>query len=129
MPNHFAYQLDEEIKNIKGKIDSLGDNTVSLCFLPAVYSAGKSALINAILGFRILPEDIKSETAKMFQISSPLEEERIKICFDISNIYSELEWNEKQKSFEFAKGPQRKCYKRKNSTYYKFSKGKWSEAT
>lgn len=108
----FAYQLDEEIKNIKEKIDSLGDNNVSLCFT-GVYSAGKSALINAILGFRILPEDIKSETAKMFQISSPLEGERIKICFDISNIYSELEWNEKQKSFEFAKGPSENAIREK----------------
>lgn len=101
---NFARQIDEEIKSIREKIDSLSDNNVSLCFT-GVYSAGKSALINAILGFRILPEDIKSETAKMFQISSPKEGEPVKICFDISNVYTELEWNGKQGCLEFTKGP------------------------
>ena len=53
-------------ENIKEKIESMGNNKVSLCFT-GVYSAGKSALINAILGYKILPEKITSETAKMFQ--------------------------------------------------------------
>lgn len=101
---NFACQIDEEIRNIREKIDSLSDNNVSLCFT-GVYSAGKSALINSILGYRILPEDIKSETAKMFQISSPKGGEPVKIRFDITSIYTELEWNEKQDCFEFIKGP------------------------
>ena len=58
----FAQQINEEMKNIQDKIDSLGDNSVKLCFT-GVYSAGKSALINAILGYQILPENIRSETA------------------------------------------------------------------
>lgn len=101
---NFARQLNEEIKNIREKIDSLRDNRVSLCFT-GVYSSGKSTLINALLGYRILPEDIKSETAKMFQISSPMEGEKIKIKFDVCNVCSEVVWNEDELCFEFSKGP------------------------
>lgn len=100
----FARQIDDEIKNIREKIDSLGDNNVSLCFA-GVYSAGKSALINAILGYRILPEAIESKTARMFQISSPGHRENVKIIFDISGTYTEIEWNSENNCFEFAKGP------------------------
>lgn len=100
----FRTQLNEAISDIREKINILGDNRVSLCFT-GVYSAGKSALINALLGYRILPESIKSETAKMFRIFSPKEGESKKIIFDISKIPSELEWNPQTGSFEFSKGP------------------------
>ena len=100
----FAKQIDAEIKNIEEKINSLSDNRVSLCFT-GVYSAGKSALINALLGYKILPEDIKSETAKMFRIYSPAPGEKVKIIFDICNVYSVLAWNNKDQCFEFKKGP------------------------
>ena len=82
----------------------MSDNKVSLCFT-GVYSAGKSALINAMLGYRILPEKITSETAKMFQISSPKEGESVKIIFDIDNVKTVLEWDEKKKTLEFKEGP------------------------
>lgn len=101
---NFAQQIDSEIRNIREKIDSLSDNSVSLCFT-GVYSAGKSALINAILGYRILPENIKSETAKMFQISSPKDGERVRIIFDMTNVFTEIEWNDVAECFEFTKGP------------------------
>lgn len=100
----FAKQIDVEIKNIREKIDSLGDNNVSLCFT-GVYSSGKSALINALIGYRVLPEDIKSETAKMFQVSSPKDKENVKIEFEILDVDTEIEWNEKKECFEFHKGP------------------------
>ncbi len=100
----FAKQIDEEAKNIKSKIESMGDNKVSLCFT-GVYSSGKSALINAILGYRILPEKITSETAKMFKISSPKHGEGIKIVFDIDNVKTVLEWDEEKHSLEFKEGP------------------------
>ena len=100
----FSGQLDTEVKNIREKIESLADNHVSLCFT-GVYSAGKSSLINALLGYRILPEAVKSETAKMFKIFSPQNGETVKISFLIKNVYSVLEWNESAKVFEFAKGP------------------------
>ncbi len=100
----FRTQLNEAISDIREKINSLGDNRVSLCFT-GVYSAGKSALINALLGYRILPESIESKTAKMFRIFGPKEGENKKIIFDILKIPSELEWNPQTVSFEFSKGP------------------------
>lgn len=100
----FAKQIDEEIKSIEDKINSLSDNRVSLCFT-GVYSAGKSALINAILGYKILPEDIKSETAKMFRIYSPEKDDKVRIIFDLCNVYTVLAWNSSEGTFEFKKGP------------------------
>lgn len=46
---------------------SLNANDVNLC-LVGTYSSGKSTFINALIGKRILPESINSETAKMFKI-------------------------------------------------------------
>ena len=100
----FSEQIKEEIDNINDKIISLSDNRVSLCFT-GVYSAGKSALINAILGYKILPEDIKSETAKMFRIYSPEKDGKEKIIFDLCNVHTVLQWNEYENNFEFKKGP------------------------
>ncbi len=100
----FAAQIDEERRNIHDKIDSLNNNTVSLCFT-GVYSAGKSTLINALLGYKILPEKITSETAKMFCISSPRAGENVMICFEIQGAYSSLEWNKVKACFEFTQGP------------------------
>lgn len=45
----------------------LDNNDVNLC-LVGTYSSGKSTFINAIIGKRILPESINSETAKMFKV-------------------------------------------------------------
>lgn len=100
----FSEQLNSEANNIREKIASLADNHVSLCFT-GVYSAGKSSLINALLGYRILPEAVKSETAKMIKILSPADGKTVKIRFLIKSVLSELEWNDAILSFEFAKGP------------------------
>lgn len=100
----FAKQINEEIKSIEEKINSLSDNRVSLCFT-GVYSTGKSALINALLGYKILPEDIKSETAKMFRIYSPEKNGKVKVTFDLCNVYTVLVWNSNEGVFEFKKGP------------------------
>lgn len=100
----FAHQVDSEIREIREKLDNLGDSNVSLCFT-GVYSSGKSAIINAILGFKILPENITSETAKMFEIRSPLNGDPVRIHFDIPGGHCELEWNSKEERFEFSKGP------------------------
>ncbi len=102
----FAEQIDEERRNIHDKIDSLNDNAVSLCFT-GVYSAGKSTLINALLGYKILPEKITSETAKMFCISSPKANENVTISFEIGNSYTALMWNKVKECFEFTCGPMR----------------------
>ena len=100
----YAALIDEEVRNIKEKISSLQDNTVSLCFT-GVYSAGKSALINALLGYRILPEDVESKTAKMFRIYSPQRGKPVRIIFELCSIYTILQWNAKDAIFEFKKGP------------------------
>lgn len=100
----FAKLIDEEINSIKDKINSLNDNHVNLCFT-GVYSAGKSALINAILGYKILPEDIESKTAKMFRIYSPEKEGKVRIIFELCNVNTVLMWNSVDEVFEFKKGP------------------------
>ena len=104
----FVSTLDNQVKvqitEIKDKIESLNDNRVNLCFT-GVYSSGKSTLINALLGYKILPENIKSETAKMIEICSPRRGEKVKIKFKIYEEHSEIEWNEGEQCFEFIKGP------------------------
>lgn len=100
----FAEQIDEERKNIHDKIDSLNDNAVSLCFT-GVYSAGKSTLINALLGYKILPERITSETAKMFRIASPKADENVRIVFELAGEYCSLEWSKLKLCFDFTQGP------------------------
>lgn len=66
----FSQEVYKASALIREKIDCMGDNNINLCFA-GVYSTGKSTLINAILGYRILPEAIHSETARMFEIKSP----------------------------------------------------------
>lgn len=96
----FSAGVQKEVDSIREKIESMSDNSVNLCFA-GVYSAGKSALINAILGYKILPEDIKSETAKMFKIQSPKKGEPVHISFSIGRSRAKLIWNDKSGIFEF----------------------------
>lgn len=100
----FSKQIHEVSEQIKEKIDCMGDNNINLCFA-GVYSTGKSTLINAILGYRILPEAIKSETARMFEIKSPQAGESVRIAFDIEGYFAELIWNEQKSVFEFGAAP------------------------
>ena len=51
------------------KKEKLNSSDVNLC-LVGTYSSGKSTFINALIGKRILPESINSETAKMFRIKN-----------------------------------------------------------
>ena len=72
--------FDEELKNsdiqksflirkheFEAKREKLSQNDINIC-LVGTYSSGKSTFINAMIGKRILPESINSETAKMFRI-------------------------------------------------------------
>ena len=100
----FSQEVYKASALIREKIDCMGDNNINLCFA-GVYSTGKSTLINAILGYRILPEAIHSETARMFEIKSPQKGEPVKIIFEIEEFFSELIWNEKTNVFEFGAAP------------------------
>jgi len=101
---NFATDVQKEVDSIKEKIDAMADNNVNLCFV-GVYDAGKSALINAILGYAILPEATKSLTAKMFQIQSPKPGKNVRIVFDIRTVATEVVWNDNEGTFEFSKEP------------------------
>ena len=100
----FISKINDEIHNIRDRISGLSDNHVNLCFA-GVYSSGKSTLINAILGYRILPESIESKTAKMVKVFSPKPGESIKIKFSILGKPAEIEWDQSARCFAFSKGP------------------------
>lgn len=51
------------------KREQLSSSDINLC-LVGTYSSGKSTFINTLIGRRILPESINSETAKMFRIKN-----------------------------------------------------------
>lgn len=61
------FQTRKEAFEAKRK--KLSENDINLC-LVGTYSSGKSTFINTLIGKRILPESINSETAKMFRIQS-----------------------------------------------------------
>lgn len=100
----FTADVQTEIDNIRTKIDSMGENQINLCFT-GVYSSGKSALINAILGYRILPENIKSETARMFRIQSPAKGKNVRVSFYIQDTFAEVIWDKDKNKFAFSTGP------------------------
>ena len=85
---------------------SLESNDVNLC-LVGTYSAGKSTFINAVIGKRILPESINSETAKMFKIKNG---EIPKVSFLVHSKQGtkpdniQIVWNENLGQFEVLRG-------------------------
>ena len=84
--------LQGNIDNITAKMKELNESQVSLLFTGA-YSSGKSTLINAILGYRILPEAIESKTARIFCISSPSDDRVKGIRFECGGQYMDLVWD------------------------------------
>lgn len=104
----FTKKIDTAKSGIREKMDKMTNDHVNLCFA-GVYSAGKSTLINAILGYQILPEAMESTTAKMFRIESPQLDTPVQIVFDIKDGAENhgviLSWNEKSRCFVFGAGP------------------------
>ncbi len=88
----FSKEIDYNIKKINKDIESMEDNNVNLCVTGA-YSAGKSVLINAILGHEILPHAIESKTANIFKIKSP-DDGTEALHFDVDKIPQILSWKD-----------------------------------
>ena len=86
----------------------LNNSDVNIC-LVGTYSSGKSTFINALIGKRILPECISSETAKMFRIKNAKEPS---VAFIIKKgnseqaIIANIVWDKDNNKFSFhANGP------------------------
>lgn len=104
----FTENIDTAKSSIRGKMKKMTNDHINLCFA-GVYSAGKSTLINAILGYQILPEAMESTTAKMFRIESPQPGKPVQIDFAIKDGAKNhgviLSWDEKSRCFVFGAGP------------------------
>ena len=90
--------LQGNIDNITAKMRELNESQVSLFFTGA-YSSGKSTLINAILGYRILPEAVSPKTARIFCISSPTDDRGKGIQFECGGQPMELTWDSEMHRF------------------------------
>ncbi len=89
-----------EFENKKAR---LNNSDVNLC-LVGTYSSGKSTFINALIGKRILPESINSETAKMFRIKNAKEPSVsfvIKKGESEKSIIANIVWDAEKKRFAF----------------------------
>lgn len=90
----------EEFEKKRKKLNS---NDINLC-LVGTYSSGKSTFINTLIGKRILPESINSETAKMFRIQN---DENPAVCFSLKKkdnnetIKISIVWDNEKKKFAF----------------------------
>ena len=103
----YGTQILEYVKNHSIKMTTpapttyeIKDDNINLC-VAGVYSTGKSVLINAILGYEILPKAMKSETANIFRIKSPDNKEQLKLSFDIDEIQTILLWDTTKNEFKF----------------------------
>ncbi len=90
----------DEFENKRKKLNS---NDINLC-LVGTYSSGKSTFINTLIGKRILPESINSETAKMFRIQN---DKNPSVSFSLKKkdsgevIEISLTWNTEKERFTF----------------------------
>ena len=97
----FSKSLQDEVNNIQDKLNRMDDNNVNLCFA-GIYNAGKSTLINAILGYNILPEAGKPTTARSFRIRSPKKDEKIHINFCTENARMTFAWDDMAGELSFS---------------------------
>ncbi|MBQ7776395.1 MAG: dynamin family protein [Lachnospiraceae bacterium] len=91
----------EEFEKKRKKLNS---SDINLC-LVGTYSSGKSTFINTLIGKRILPESINSETAKMFRIQN---DEEPAVMFSLKKrnqsqtIEVSITWDIEKKQFAFS---------------------------
>ena len=85
------------------KRELMSCSDINIC-LVGTYSSGKSTFINTLIGRRILPESINSETAKMFRIRNA---KNPSITFNLCSSDNTqpnkvtLSWNDTKKKFVF----------------------------
>lgn len=95
--DNFIEEIQAATKKITDTIKATRNNKVNLCF-SGVYSAGKSALINALLGYDILPKATDAKTAHIFRIESPPDGQPVEVSFtDDDNGYTSIRWNDAEK--------------------------------
>ena len=96
------FQSRKEVFETKRK--KLSESDINLC-LVGTYSSGKSTFINTLIGKRILPESINSETAKMFRIQS---DDNPAVMFTVKKkdinegVNVSIVWSEEKQSFVFS---------------------------
>ncbi|MBO4775799.1 MAG: dynamin family protein, partial [Lachnospiraceae bacterium] len=93
----------ERKTEFESKKAKLNNSDVNLC-LVGTYSSGKSTFINALIGKRILPESINSETAKMFRIKNakePAVSFVIKKGDSDKSVIANIVWDKEKKRFAF----------------------------
>ena len=85
------------------KKEQLSGSDINLC-LVGTYSSGKSTFINTLIGRRILPESISSETAKMFRIrNSDIPGVAFNLCSSDPNEPNtvKITWSKEKSKFVF----------------------------
>ena len=83
--DYISDEVTDEIAKYKDTIDE----SIAVC-VTGLYSAGKSAFINSLIGHEILPSSSDPTTAKVFKIMT---DERYTISFPYNNIHVEVCFN------------------------------------
>lgn len=95
-------QIDNESKKIAKSLKGFtDDNNVNICLI-GVHSSGKSTLINTILGYKLLPVDIRPETAKMLKIKGVEKKDLSYIEFGTKEQHCRITWNVKSEKLKIA---------------------------
>lgn len=109
-------KIKEELEFLSKTIDiaaNAEEEPIHLCFIGA-YSTGKSTVINALLGSKILPDAEESKTAKIFKINNS---NNISLELKISGSATEeficIEENRQTKSLELVKDSSDKSFNEK----------------
>jgi GTPase SAR1 family protein len=98
----FEEIIDECISDIAEKIKSMSsnENEVNLYFA-GIHNSGKTALINAILGVRLLVESNNPETSTIYCLKRPKPGEPESIIFPYKSSLRHLNWDEEKKTLVF----------------------------
>ena len=98
--------ITEKLDYLRKKLAEIKSEKVNICLVGA-YSAGKSTLINALIGEQILATGVKSETARPYIISASVNDADASIRFETEDTINKklnqfyIVWNTQTKQFEF----------------------------